>query len=103
MPLSIDMEIKFEPHQNRLDVWIGGNLAIQGNELIGYEYKGSFEKLIEHSKVKIAVTKPDKGTMVFEFLGVDAMIILRTIETSVVSVTNAKMMVFHGDTQTLVY
>ena len=99
------MEIKFEYHQTRLDVYLNGNLAIQGLELVGYEIKNknSLDKLIEKSSLKIAVTKPDKDTMVFELLGIDTLIILKLIETSMVTITNAKMVIHHGDTETLLY
>ena len=99
------MEIKFEYHRTRLDVYLNGNLAIQGLELIGYEIKNknSLDKLIEKSSLKIAVTKPDKDTMVFELLGIDTLIILKLIETSMVTITNAKIVIHHGDTETLLY
>lgn len=99
------MEIKFEYHQTRLDVYLNGNLAIQGLELVGYEIKNknSLDKLIEKSSLKIAITKPDKNTMVFELLGIDTLIILKLIETSMVTITNAKMVIHHGDTETLLY
>ena len=99
------MEIKFEYHQTRLDVYLNGNLAIQGLDLVGYEIKNknSLDKLIEKSSLKIAVTKPDKDTMVFELLGIDTLIILKLIETSMVTITNAKIVIHHGDTETLLY
>jgi len=99
------MEIKFEYHRTRLDVYLNGNLAIQGLDLVGYEIKNknSLDKLIEKSSLKIAVTKPDKDTMVFELLGIDTLIILKLIETSMVTITNAKIVIHHGDTETLLY
>jgi len=99
------MEIKFEYHQTRLDVYLNGNLAIEGIDLIGYEIKNKnrFDRLIEMSSLKIALTKPSKETMIFEFLGLDAQIVLRTTETSQVNITNAKVIIHHGDTETLLY
>ena len=99
------MEIKFEYHQTRLDVYLNGNLAIQGVELIGYEIKNKsrLDRLIEESSLKIAITKPSKDTIVFEFLGIDAYVIMKLIETSVVTITNAKMVIHHGETETLLY
>jgi hypothetical protein len=99
------MEIKFEYHQTRLDVYLNGSLAIQGVELIGYEIKNknNLDRLIERPSLKIALIKPTKDTIVFEFLGIDAWIVLRTTETSQVNVTNAKMVIYHGDTETLLY
>ena len=99
------MEIKFEYHQTRLGVYLNGNSAIQGIDLVGYEIKNknSLDKLIEMPSLKIAVTKPDKNTMVFELLGIDTLIILKLTETSMVTITNTKMVVHHGDTETLLY
>lgn len=99
------MEIKFEYHQTRLDIYLNGNLAIQGLELIGYEIKNknSLDRLIERPSLKIAITKPAKDTMVFELLGIDTQIILKLTETSMVTITNSKMVIHHGDTETLLY
>ena len=99
------MEVKLEYHQTRLDVYLGGNLAIQGLELVGYEIKNknNLDRLIEKSSQKISVTKPAKDTMVFESLGIDSLIVLKLTETSMVTITNAKMVIHHGDTETLLY
>jgi hypothetical protein len=99
------MEIKFEYHQTRLDVYLNGNLAIEGIDLIGYEIKNKnrLDRLIEMSSLKIALTKPSKDTMILELLGIDAQIIMRLTETSQVNITNAKVVIHHGDTETLLY
>lgn len=99
------MEIKFEYHQTRLEVYLDGKLAIQGVELIGYEIKNknNLSRLIEKSSLKVAVTKPSKDIMVFELLGTDVLIILKLIETSEVTIINSKMVIHHGDTETILY
>jgi hypothetical protein len=99
------MEIKFEYHQTRLDVYLNGNLAIEGIDLIGYEIKNKnrLDRLIEMSSLKIALTKPSKDIMIFELLGIDAQIVMRLTETSQVNITNAKVVIHHGDTETLLY
>jgi hypothetical protein len=99
------MEIKFEYHQTRLDVYLNGNLAIEGIDLIGYEIKNKnrLDRLIEMSSLKIALTKPSKDIMILELLGIDAQIIMRLTETSQVNITNAKVVIHHGDTETLLY
>ena len=99
------MEVKFEYHQTRLDVYFNGNLAIEGVELIGYEIKNknNLDRLIERPSLKIDVTKTSGNEMIFEFLGIDSLIILRLTETSVVTITNAKMVIYHRDSETLLY
>ena len=99
------MEIKFEYHQTRLDVYLNGSLAIEGIDLIGYEIKNKnrLDRLIEMSSLKIALTKPSKDIMILELLGIDAQIIMRLTETSQVNITNARVVIHHGDTETLLY
>jgi hypothetical protein len=99
------MEIKFEYHQTRLDVYLNESLAIEGIDLIGYEIKNKnrLDRLIELSSLKIALTKPTKDTMILELLGLDVQIILRLTETSQVNITNVKVVIYHGDTETLLY
>ena len=99
------MEIKFEYHQTRLDVYLNGSLAIEGIDLIGYEIKNKnrLDRLIELSSLKIALTKPTKDTMILELLGLDVQIILRLTETSQVNITNVKVIIYLGDTETLLY
>jgi hypothetical protein len=80
-------------------------LAIEGIDLIGYEIKNknNLDRLIERPSLKIALTKPSKDIMILELLGIDAQIVMRLTETSQVNITNAKVVIHHGDSETLLY
>jgi hypothetical protein len=99
------MEIKFEYHQTRLDVYLNESLAIEGINLIGYEIKNknNLSQLTEKTSLKIALTKPSEDIIIFELLEIDAYIVMRITKSSTVNITNVKIVTHQGNTETLLY
>jgi hypothetical protein len=96
------MNINFEYHNTRLDVYIDDLLCLQGCELIGYEIKGSKENLKDLKFVKLSLTR-EPGKLIYEVLGTNVLIILMVSEESMITWSNMKMTVLRGNSEILIY